>query len=243
MRNPVKREQLIHSGTTNDIYSTNYPNILEIESTDRISAANGKKTDIITGKGVANNSISMICFRLLNEKGIPTHFIEIGSNAASKLVYKAEMIPLEVIGRFYATGSFAKRYQCENMLKFDNLYIEFTHKCDATDDPLITEDAIIALGILTANEIGVIKYYTEQMAYITRDMFSEFGVRLIDFKIEFGKLPNGQIAICDEICPDTCRLVESDSGKSLDKDSFRNGLSKEIVESIYKEILYKLSNK
>lgn len=236
----AKRTELLHAGKANNVFATTNPNVLELEASDRISAGNGAKKDVVTGKGEANNLISKAIFTELENRGIPTHYICAGSNPSSKLVKKAEPIKLEVIGRFKATGSFAKAYQVEDMRKFDDLFIEYTYKCDASDDPRICNDAIIALGILTRREIGYIEYLTEQVGYIIKAFFAECGGDLIDFKIEFGKLPNGQIVVIDEISPDTCRIRDLVTGESLDKDRFRKDLGN--VAEMYAEMANRVSN-
>lgn len=220
----VKRTELLHQGKANNVWLTDHPDYLELEASDRISAGNGAKTDTITGKGIANNTISMAIFQKLEEYGIHTHYVGPGSNPASKIVRKADPILLEVIGRFYATGSFTKRYDVPDMMPFSNVYIEYTYKSDNSGDPPICEDAIMAKGMLSRRELGYVEYVTEQVAYILRDFFAQCGGNLIDFKIEFGRLPNGQIIVIDEISPDTCRILDKETGKSLDKDTFRKDL-------------------
>jgi phosphoribosylaminoimidazole-succinocarboxamide synthase len=236
----IKRTKLYHQGKANNVFLTNNPNYLELEASDRISAENGAKTDVISGKGIANNLISEAIFKKLEERGINTHYVGPGSNEASKIVKKAEPILLEVIGRFKATGSFTKRYDVPNMMEFDGVYIEYTYKSDSAGDPPISEAAIIAKGLLNKREIGYIEYITEQVAYILKDFFEKCNGELIDFKIEFGRLPDGQIIVIDEISPDTCRIVDKKTGKSLDKDRFRKDMG-EVAET-YQEIAERVSN-
>ena len=237
----IERTELLHKGKANNVWATNDPRFLELEASDRISAGNGAKTDVIAGKGEANNLISMAIFSQLEEKGIPTHYVGPGSNAASKIVLKAEPILLEVIGRFKATGSYVKRYECENMLEFDGVYVEYTYKSDNAGDPVIPNDAIVALGILTKRELGYIEYLTEQVALTIRDFFAECDGELIDFKIEFGRHPNGQIVVIDEISPDTCRILDAKTGKSLDKDRFRKDMG-DVAEA-YQEMAKRVSGR
>ena len=220
----VNRTCLLRKGKANNVYLTDNPIYLELEATDRVSAGNGEKTDVISGKGEANNLISKAIFTKLEEKGIPTHYVGPGSNPQSKIVLKTTPILLEVIGRFKATGSFIKRYDVPNMMDFDGVYIEYTYKSDSSGDPPISEDAIIAKKMLTKRELGYIEYITEQVAFVIKDFFAECNGELIDFKIEFGRLPNGQIILIDEISPDTCRIIDMITGESLDKDRFRKDL-------------------
>lgn len=233
--NKIERTEQLRSGKANDVYLTSHPEYLELEATDRISAGNGEKKDIIPGKGKANNAASKKIFAWLEKCGVPTHYVGPGSTDASKIVKKAEPILLEVIGRFKATGGYVNRYKVQNMMQFDGAYIEYTYKCDASGDPPICEAAIIANGLLTRRELGYVEYITERVAYIVKEFFDKLNIELIDFKIEFGRLPNGQIVVIDEISPDTCRLLDKETGESLDKDRFRKDLGK-VAES-YAEIL------
>lgn len=235
----IKRTKLYYTGKANDVYLTNHPEYLELEASDRISAGNGKKKDIVKGKGKANNLISTAIFMKLEERGIPTHYVGPGSNESSKIIKKTEPIPLEVIGRFFATGSYVKRYDVPDMMPFDGVYIEYTYKSDTAGDPPICESAIIAKGLLTKRELGYVEYVTEQVAYIIKEFFIECFGNLIDFKIEFGRLPNGQIILIDEISPDTCRIVDMKTGKSMDKDRFRKDMG-DIAEA-YSEMAERVS--
>ena len=235
----IKRTELYHSGKANNVYLTNNPEYLELEASDRISAGNGAKTDVISGKGIANNVISKAIFTKLEEHGINTHYVGPGSNEASKIVKKTTPILLEVIGRFKATGSYVKRYDVPDMMPFDGVYIEYTYKSDAAGDPPICEAAIIAKGLLTKRELGYVEYVTEQVALIIKDFFAQCNGELIDFKIEFGRLPDGQIIVIDEISPDTCRILDKETGKSLDKDRFRKDMG-DVAEA-YSEMAKRVS--
>ena len=240
LQDTIRRTELLHQGKANNVYLTNDPNYLELEATDRISAGNGEKTGEIRGKGIANNAISKAIFIKLEEAGIPTHYVGDGTNEASKIVKKTTPILLEVIARFKATGSFAKRYDVPDMTTFDTTpYIEFTYKSDKSGDPPICNDAIIAKGLLTKREIGYVEYITERVAFILKDFFAQCGGELIDFKIEFGRLPNGQIILIDEISPDTCRILDMKTGESLDKDRFRKNMGK--VSEAYIEMAKRVS--
>lgn len=235
----VNRTVLFHSGKANNVWLTDNPNFLELEASDRISAGNGEKTDVVQGKGIANNTISKAIFSKLEELGIPTHYVGPGSNDASKIVKKTTPILLEVIGRFKATGSYVKRYDVPDMMEFDGVYIEYTYKSDRAGDPPICNDAIVAKGLLTRRELGFVEYETERVAYAIRDFFAQCNGDLIDFKIEFGRLPNGQIIVIDEISPDTCRILDKETGKSLDKDRFRKDMGD--VAQAYEEMAKRVS--
>ena len=236
--NNIKRTELYHKGKANNVYLTDNPEYLELESSDRISAGNGLKRDIINGKGVANNIVSTAIFTRLEESGLPTHYVGPGSNEASKIVKKATPILLEVVGRFKASGSYVKRYNVPDMMPFDPVYIEYTYKSDANGDPLIGKEAIVANGILTERELGYIEYITEQVGLVVRSFFDECNAELIDYKIEFGRLSNGRIVVIDEISPDTCRIIDKETGKCLDKDRFRKDMG-EVAET-YTEVAGKV---
>ena len=242
MQNTIMRKDLIHKGKANNVWSTTNPNYLELEASDRISAGNGAKTDVVSNKGIANNQISSATFNYLEERGIPTHYVCEGSNPASKIVKSAEMIPLEVICRFIATGSFCKRYECEDGLEFDEPFVEFTYKSDSAGDPPIDRKTILALPektlIENERELNLIEYYTSRIGELLSDFYANLGVKLIDFKVEFGRLESGQIILCDEISPDTCRLVDIETGEKLDKDRFRQDLGD--VSKGYEEILKRI---
>lgn len=239
-----ERLDLIHSGKANDVYATSDPNIYEIESTDRVSAGNGAKKDIIPGKGVSNNTISTAIFKYLMDHGIPTHYVCDGSTPASKFVLSAEMIPLEVIGRLKTAGSFCKRYGCPKGIEFDEPFVEFTYKSDDSGDPPIDRKTIAALldqmQLENEREIYLLEFYTARIAELLQEFWLNFGVEIIDFKVEYGRLENGVIILCDEISPDTCRLVDLETGEKLDKDRFREDMNN--PEKGYNELLKRLTN-
>lgn len=245
MQKQITRQELIYQGKANNVYATNNPDYLELEASDRISAGNGEKRDIVVSKGIANNQISTAAFKFLEENGIPTHYVCEGNNPASKIVKAAEMIPLEVICRFVATGSFCKRYECEDGMEFDEPFVEFTFKSDSAGDPPIDRKTILALPQKTfiedERELNLIEYYTARIGELLSEFYMNLGVYLIDFKVEFGRLASGQIILCDEISPDTCRLVDMETGEKLDKDRFRQDLGD--VKKGYQEILRRIMNR
>lgn len=239
--NTVKRAELLHAGKANNVYKTNFEDILELEASDRISAGNGERKDIIEGKGEINNTISVMLFKLLEENGIPTHFISKGENSASKFVKKLDMIPLEVINRREAAGSFCKRYGCEPGTIIFPSMVEFCIKDDALGDPFVTDPKTIIsdiFGIATEEEINFMIETTKKVSDILADFFASIGVKLIDFKIEFGRDKDGNIILGDEISPDTCRLVDLVTGQKLDKDVFRNNMGD--VKATYEAALKKI---
>ena len=236
------RGELIHTGKANDVYKIpEDPFHLELDSTDRISAGDGAKRDVIEGKGKVNNQVSMAIFGQIDEAGIPTHFVCPGTTESSKIVRKAKMIPLEVIGRFKTCGSFCKRYGCESMIPINPMGIEFCLKNDDLHDPFIPKYAIETLDILDSAGITLIEEYTEKIGQIMFDSFDQLGLELIDFKIEFGfDEESGDLILCDEISPDTCRLLDKVTGESMDKDRFRKDMGN--VQDGYLGVLARLKN-
>ena len=237
----IIRGKKLYEGKANTLYETNDPNLIEMESTDRISAGNGEKKDVIKGKGLTNNAISTALFKLFESNGIPTHFVGEGSNEYSKVVRKANMIKLEVIGRFIAAGSFCKRYGIESGKVFNDMIFELCYKDDKLGDPFVsTSAAASGLEVACMSDLIKIEYLTPKIGYLAKTFFKEFGITLVDFKVEFGyDSETGNIMLCDEFSPDTCRLWD-ENGNSFDKDVFRNGTGN--VEETYKKILEKFQN-
>ena len=174
----------------------------------------------------------------LEKNGIPTHFIEELSDRET-LVKKVTIVPLEVIVRNIAAGSFSKRYGVEEGVVFEKPTIEFSYKNDELGDPLLNEYHTIALKATTADEIETIKKYAFGVNDLLKTFWKECGVTLVDFKLEFGRLSDGTIVLADEISPDTCRLWDAKTGEKLDKDRFRRDLGS--VEDAYAEIMKRLS--
>lgn len=232
----VTRGKRLYEGKANTIYATNDPYLLELESTDRISAGNGEKKDVVEGKGLTNNKISTALFKLFEKNGIPTHYVCDGSNEYSKVVRKANMIKLEVIGRFIAAGSFCKRYGIESGKVFEDMTFELSYKDDALGDPFVSNTAaVFGLGVVSEDNLEDIEDYTYSIGEVAQDFFKQFDLTLVDFKVEFGlDVETGELILCDEFSPDTCRLWDK-NGKSFDKDVFRKDLGN--VSETYKNIL------
>lgn len=240
------RGEKLYEGKANTIYAvntqtklndtpTNSDIFLELESTDRISAGNGEKRAVVDGKGLTNNKISTALFKMFESHDIPTHFVCAGTNEHSKIVKKAQMIKLEVIGRFIAAGSCCKRYGVESGKVFDNMTYELTLKDDGLGDPFIAPTMAAELGVASLDDLDIIEEYTYMIGKVAQDFFARFSLTLVDFKVEFGyDVENGRIILCDEFSPDTCRLWD-ENGKSFDKDVFRKGMGD--VQKTYKEIL------
>ena len=226
-----------HKGKANDLYTTENSDFLIIDHSDRISAENGKKTGVILGKGKTNNSVSALAFESLEKAGIETHFISIYSDTAM-LIKKAKMIMLEVICRNKTAGSFSKRFGCKNGMKIFPAGVEFCFKDNALGDPFMPLWAIPMLGCATAEEVILMEQLTLKVNDVLIQMFDKLELDLFDFKLEFGRLEDGSIVVCDEISLDTCRLIDPKTGENMDKDRFRNNLGK--VQEAYMEVLNRL---
>ena len=231
-----KREQL-YEGKAKKVFATDDPALLIVSYKDDATAFNGKKKGTITGKGVINNQMSNRLMRRLEAAGVPTHFVEELSERET-LVKKVQIVPLEVVVRNVSAGSFAKRYGVAEGIVFPAPTVEFSYKNDALDDPLICIPHIYALGLATKEEMAAILDYARRINAFLKDFWAGCGVTLVDFKIEFGRLPDGGIILADEISPDTCRLWDSATGEKLDKDRFRRDLGG--VEEAYAEIMRRL---
>ena len=231
-----KREQL-YEGKAKKVYATEDPELLIVQYKDDATAFNGKKKGTIAGKGVINNRMSNRLMIRLEKAGVPTHFVKELSERET-LVKKVQIVPLEVIVRNVSAGSFAKRYGVEEGIVFSEPTVEFSYKNDALDDPLIAMPHIFALGLATKREMETIRDYALKIDAILREFWAGCGVTLVDFKLEFGRLPDGTIVLADEISPDTCRLWDSATGEKLDKDRFRRDLGG--VEEAYAEIMARL---
>ena len=231
-----KKEQL-YEGKAKKVFASNDPEVVIVSYKDDATAFNGLKKGTITGKGAINNRMTNNLMRRLEEKGVPTHYVEELSDRETA-VKKVSIVPLEVIIRNISAGSFAKRYGVEEGIVFDAPTIEFSYKCDALDDPLLNSYHALALKLATAEEIETIKKYAFAVNDVLKAFWSECGVTLVDFKLEFGRLPDGTIVLADEISPDTCRLWDSKTHEKLDKDRFRRDLGG--VEDAYAEIMKRL---
>ena len=230
-----KREQL-YEGKAKKVYATDDPELVIVSYKDDATAFNGQKKGTISGKGVINNRMSNYLFRRLEQKGIPTHFVEELSDRET-LVKHVQIVPLEVIVRNVAAGSFAKRLGVEEGKQLLSPTLEFSYKNDELGDPFINDYYALALGLATREEIDRIT----EMAFAVNDFLKEFfrqvGVLLVDFKLEFGRF-GGQIVLADEISPDTCRLWDIRTHEKLDKDRFRRDMGG--VEEAYQEIFSRI---
>ena len=211
---------------------TDDPDVVLVSYKDDATAFNGIKKGQIKDKGIVNNICSNHLFRLLESKGIPTHYIE-QINERETYVKKVQIVPLEVIVRNIAAGSMSKRLGIPEGKVLAKPVVEFSYKCDELGDPLINDDHAIAMELATPEEIETIKAMALKVNDILKEYFAEIGVTLVDFKLEFGRFKGG-IVLADEISPDTCRFWDSKTGEKLDKDRFRRDL--DDVDKGYREI-------
>lgn len=233
----MTKGKLLYEGKAKKIFETDNPEILLVSYKDDATAFNGVKKGTIEGKGLINNKVTNYMMRLLEKSQIPTHYIEEISDRET-LVKKVSIIPLEVIIRNVSAGSFAKNYGVEEGIIFDEPTIEFSYKNDKLGDPLINSYHAIALKLATKEEIETIKKYAFKINEEMKKFFISINVKLIDFKLEFGKLKDGAIVLADEISPDTCRFWDAATNEKLDKDRFRKDLGN--VEGAYKEMMKRI---
>ena len=234
-----KKEQL-YEGKAKKVFATDDPNLVIVDYKDDATAFNGEKKGTIAGKGVINNVMSNHMFQLLEQQGVPTHFVEQLSERET-LVKKVSIVPLEVIIRNISAGSFAKRFGVEEGIVFDEPTIEFSYKNDDLGDPLMNAYHAIALKAATREEIETIKAMAFKVNEVMKQYFDTLNVILVDFKLEFGKTADGKIVLADEISPDTCRLWDKTTKEKLDKDRFRRGMGG--VEEAYQEIMKRVMGK
>lgn len=230
----MEKGKHLYEGKAKKVFETDDPSLVIVSYKDDATAFDGTKKGTIRGKGVVNNRMSNHLMRHLEKAGIPTHFVEELSDTDS-LVKRVEIIPLEVIVRNVSAGSFAKRYGVEEGIEFTEPTFEFSYKNDDLHDPLLNTSHALALGLATAAEIEQIRAMALKVNDELKRYFADLGVRLIDFKLEFGRTPSGEIVLADEISPDTCRFWDSKTNEKLDKDRFRRDLGN--VEDAYQEMM------
>ena len=231
-----KLEQL-YEGKAKRVYKTDDENVYIVDYKDDATAFNGQKKGSIEGKGVVNNKMSNFMFQILEKAGIPTHYVE-ELNERETAVKKVTIVPLEVIMRNVAAGSFSARFGVAEGTKLKSPSLEFSYKNDDLGDPLINDSHVLALGLATQEEINIISDMARKVNEIMKAYFETVGVELIDFKIEFGKTPDGTIILADEISPDTCRFWDLKTREKLDKDRFRRDMGN--VEEAYNEMFKRL---
>jgi phosphoribosylaminoimidazole-succinocarboxamide synthase len=233
----MEKGALLYEGKAKQVFATNDEQIVWIEYKDSATAFNGVKKAEIQGKGRLNNEITSLIFMKLREKGIESHFIERLSET-EQLVKKVSIVPLETVVRNVAAGSFSARLGIEEGTPLIKPIVEFYYKDDALGDPLLTDDHIEVLQLASIAEREEIKEKALQVNAVLSSLFADLGIRLIDFKLEFGKDLSGNILLADEISPDTCRLWDAETNAKLDKDVFRRDLGN--LTDVYEIILAKL---
>jgi phosphoribosylaminoimidazole-succinocarboxamide synthase len=234
----MEKKNQLYEGKAKRVYETDDPELLIVSYKDDATAFNGLKKGTIAGKGVINNQMSnFLMQKLTAEAGVPTHFVE-ELNERETVVRRVSIVPLEVIVRNIAAGSFAKNYGAVEGTVFEEPTVEFSYKNDALGDPLLNDSHALALGLATKDELALIRSYALKVNEYLKAFWAARGVTLVDFKLEFGRLSDGTIILADEISPDTCRLWDTATGKKLDKDRFRRDLGG--VEEAYVEVMGRL---
>ena len=228
----------IYEGKAKKVFATSDPSFYIVEYKDDATAFNGLKHGTITGKGIINNKMSNLMFQLLEKNGVKTHYVE-QLNDRETVVRAVKIVPLEIIIRNTAAGSFSKRYGVEEGRELLRPTLEFSLKDDALNDPLINDSHIIALGVATEQELDAIRTMAYRVNDVLREFFAGIGVKLVDFKIEAGRLPDGTIILADEISPDTCRFWDAKTNEKLDKDRFRRDMGG--VEEAYQEMFRRIT--
>lgn len=229
----MEKLEMLYEGKAKKVFRTEDPKRLIVDYKDDATAFNGGKKGQISGKGVINNTMSNIIFRLLEKKGVPTHYVEQLSDRET-VVKAVKILPLEVIMRNITAGSFARRYGVEEGIIFDRPTFEVSYKNDDLGDPLMCESHALALKLVSKEQLEEIKNHAAVVNDVLKEFFLERRLKLVDFKIEFG-LYDGQVILADEISPDTCRLWDAETNEKLDKDRFRSDLGN--IEEAYAEVL------
>ena len=232
----MEKKELMYEGKAKKVYSTEDPAYCVVSYKDDATAFNGEKKGTIVGKGVVNNRMSNFMFKLLEEKGVPTDFVE-ELNDRDTVLKRVEIVPLEVIVRNKAAGSFSKRFGVPEGTQFKAPTLEYCLKDDALGDPMINDTQILAIGAATQEELDKIAAMAYKVNEVLIEFFRTIGIELIDFKIEFGRF-HGEILLADEISPDTCRLWDIETHQKLDKDRFRRDMGG--VEEAYAEVFKRL---
>lgn len=235
MANVTKGAQL-YEGKAKKVFATSDPDLVIVDYKDDATAFNGEKKGTIVGKGVINNKMTNYMFGLLEKEGVPTHLVEELSDRET-LVKKVEIVPLEVIVRNVAAGSFSKKLGIEEGRKLSCPTLEFSYKNDELGDPFINSYYALALDLATKEELDTIAKYAFKVNEFMLNFFKKINVDLIDFKIEFGRF-HGMILLADEISPDTCRFWDSTTHEKLDKDRFRRDMGG--VEDAYNEMMRRI---
>ncbi len=233
----MKKLEQMYEGKAKKVFRTDDPERFIVEYKDDATAFNGQKKGTILGKGAINNRMTNMLMQMLEKQGVPTHFVEELSERET-VVKKVTIVPLEVIVRNISAGSFAQRYGVEEGIVFDEPTIEFSYKNDDLGDPLMNQYHALALKLATKEEIDTIKSMALKVNAVLKEIFLGVGIKLVDFKLEFGRTTDGTVILADEISPDTCRLWDKETNEKLDKDRFRRDMGN--VEGAYQEVMRRL---
>lgn len=233
----MEKKDLLYEGKAKQLFETSDPEVLWVMYKNQATAGNGEKRADITGKGELNNQITSKIFLELKKRGVESHFLE-QQSMTEQTIEKVEIIPLEVVVRNVAAGSFSRRLGVEEGTELPFPIVEFYLKDDDLGDPLILEDHIRALDFATDEEVAELKTQARKINHVLIELFKEMGIKLVDFKLEFGKRADQTIVLADEISPDTCRLWDLETNDRLDKDVFRQDLG-DIIP-LYQEVLDRL---
>ena len=235
----MNKKELINSGKVKSVYNTDDDDKVIIEFSDDMTAGDGARKEVMNNKGAYNAVISSKIFKVLEENGIDTQFIDLPEPNVM-VAKKLEMIPIEVIVRNIATGSLVRRYPIEDGTKLDPPLVQMDFKNDDYHDPMLNDSIIKALGIATQEEIDILTEKALKINEILPAFFADAGIILVDYKVEFGKDKDGNILLGDEISPDGCRLWDSETLEMLDKELFRKGKDDEVMDAyieVYNRIM------
>ncbi|WP_405303959.1 phosphoribosylaminoimidazolesuccinocarboxamide synthase [Methanobrevibacter sp.] len=235
----MDKKELINNGKVKSVYATDNPDEVIIEFRDDMTAGDGEKKEVMAKKGAYNAIISTKIFKVLEENGIETQFIDLPQPNVM-LAKKLEMIPIEVIIRNIATGSLIRKYPFAEGTRLEPPIVQMDFKADEYHDPMLNDSLIKALGIATQEEIEILTQKALKINEILTKFFADAGIILVDFKIEFGKDKDGNILLGDEISPDGCRLWDSETLDMLDKELFRKGKDSEVMNAyieVYNRII------
>ena len=228
----------LYEGKSKVVYSSEEPGTCIIQYKDTATAGNGVKKEDLPGKGKLNAAISNIIFDYLMKNGVKTHLLKV-IDETTVLAKKAEIVMVEVIVRNIAAGSFSKKYGVPEGSPLKNTVVEFSYKSDELGDPMINDSQITAIGLATQEELDELRAMSKRINELMTELFAKGGVRLVDFKLEFGRTDEG-LVLCDEISPDSCRLWDMETNKKLDKDRFRRDLGD--VLGGYRDVLERLKS-
>ena len=230
---------LLYEGKAKRIFTTEQDDVLRVEYKDEVTAGNGAKKDHLEGKGRLNNLITSKIFQYLKDQGLESHFIEQLSDT-EQLVKKVEIIPLEVVVRNIAAGSITKRLGFDKGHEFEQPLVEFFYKNDDLNDPLITDDHVKLLNLANDDEIATLKEAALGINEHLKALMAKMDLRIVDYKIEFGRTEDGKIILADEISPDTCRIWALDSDENFDKDVYRE--DRGSILDVYQAFFTKLED-